>query len=556
LNEQNQLGRICIDEIHEIENVSTSFRSALDYIKDIRGRDYNVPMLFLSATCPPDFRGYLGTQFGMKNLYEVRGTKIRDNVFFHIVKEETEDMNATLTSLISSSAFNDEERGIVYFMGKRQLQAFASAWSMNADFFVYHGELSEQQRDSNYTNWISTSKSWMLATTAFSCGIDYPHVRHCIMFEGAFGLIELVQSSGRIGRDGIHSKCSILINKNQMNRAIGTTMSERKQVELQLLESTLYNGGCIYQTLNTYLFNSGERCLFNGTAKCSSCLELQTESILQFESLRNGFRIPVSFDLENDAVMSPIQDSNSSPGSSASRDMLMDREFATVFTDMNTISYQPNAFSLVPPSSIRGIPDSEIVLIQQFLEFTERGCPYCVLLQLDGAYTHTLRNCRLSSFSNSACFVCNGTDHGAANCTLKQYSFLKNVGNTRCCYRCWLPKAYDPLHPQSNECTFETEYGWNFKRLFFHCVRIPELRSILCRYADLSAQPDVSRLANYFLDCSFGAIPLFVKLVLLLFENRDMSPMNKFELLRMVTRVTDPIARTSIQQNNPKRQRR
>jgi hypothetical protein len=44
---------------------------------------------------------------------------------------------------------------MAYEQPSNDRQTFTSTWSMNADYFVYHGELSEEQRDSNYTNWIS-----------------------------------------------------------------------------------------------------------------------------------------------------------------------------------------------------------------------------------------------------------------------------------------------------------------------------------------------------------------------------------------------------------------
>jgi hypothetical protein len=65
-------------------------------------------------------------------------------------------MNVTLRALISSSALNCEERGIVYFMAKNPIP---SHYMVNECRFTYNGEIS-----SNYTEWI---KSWMLLPVSF-----------------------------------------------------------------------------------------------------------------------------------------------------------------------------------------------------------------------------------------------------------------------------------------------------------------------------------------------------------------------------------------------------
>jgi hypothetical protein len=50
----------------------------------------------------------------------------------------------------------------------------SNSWpKINYKLVQLHGE---QQRDSKYTEWMATSKSWILATTAFSCSIHDPHV--------------------------------------------------------------------------------------------------------------------------------------------------------------------------------------------------------------------------------------------------------------------------------------------------------------------------------------------------------------------------------------------
>jgi superfamily II DNA helicase RecQ len=77
---------------------------------------------------------------------------------------------------------------------------------------VYHAGIEE--RDSILDAWSHgrAATRFLCATSALGVGIDVHAIRYVVHVGLPYGLTELIQRSGRAGRDGTVSKCTLLVD--------------------------------------------------------------------------------------------------------------------------------------------------------------------------------------------------------------------------------------------------------------------------------------------------------------------------------------------------------
>ncbi len=125
----------------------------------------------------------------------------------------------TSDSMIKLKQLNRNQEKIIIFLPSKKMikdiyeSEFLKDVSKNR-LCEYHGSMSESERLLNQEKWLEESESIMLATTAFSLGIDYPFVRYVYVFGPAYELDSLIQMWGRCGRDGESGDC-FYVNQNQ-----------------------------------------------------------------------------------------------------------------------------------------------------------------------------------------------------------------------------------------------------------------------------------------------------------------------------------------------------
>ena len=91
---------------------------------------------------------------------------------------------------------------------------------------ILHGKMSEEQKNKIMTSFKNGNIQILLATTVIEVGIDVPNAT-IIVIEGAerFGLAQLHQLRGRVGRGKKQSNCILIYSKN-----IGRLGRERLEV--------------------------------------------------------------------------------------------------------------------------------------------------------------------------------------------------------------------------------------------------------------------------------------------------------------------------------------
>jgi len=95
---------------------------------------------------------------------------------------------------------------------------------------LIHGGLQKDERDKVLNNFLTKSIDILVSTTVIEVGIDFPHAS-VIVIENSnkFGLSQLHQLRGRVGRGDVQSTCILLYKKN---------LSENAKKRIQILKSS------------------------------------------------------------------------------------------------------------------------------------------------------------------------------------------------------------------------------------------------------------------------------------------------------------------------------
>lgn len=144
---------------------------------------------------------------------------------------------------------------------------------------IYHGSMDHEERRASFNRWVDTTSKIpiaMMATSAFSCGIDYPHVRAVIHAGGSRTIVELAQESGRAGRDGAPSKNIIVFDpeyvKYRKDESCFTPKGSGLRTNLGDINKVLnQEKNCRRQVIESFLNDFERGPCQNTELKCDVC---------------------------------------------------------------------------------------------------------------------------------------------------------------------------------------------------------------------------------------------------------------------------------------------
>jgi len=245
------LHAIFIDEAHLVL-LWKHFRPALGDVREfIRPHDVTVPIIAMTATCPPPLVHSMSHACGMRNWQVLRSPTTRANIRYSVREVPASKMLLAAAQLIGTIATTTTEsndtaaphpssiRLIVYIQNKLRCNAVEHVLSLicpDIQCLLYHADLSDVQRTKALQQWQAehaTKLRLMVATSAFGCGIDVPSVR-CVVHLGLpTTVIDFLQESGRAGRDGsmahsiiFHQPLSSNAANSAQSHAIQTTKDD------------------------------------------------------------------------------------------------------------------------------------------------------------------------------------------------------------------------------------------------------------------------------------------------------------------------------------------
>ena len=204
------LNRIVIDEAHHLVT-SKDFRNCFSLMANLLG--FEAPLVFLSATLPPITVTELLRVMRLDSpaVDVIRAPTYRKNIAYEIIKVEPQQLQSqvVLHALAEEAGFSLVDRGLIFCQSVDVAREVAS--SLHCQFYV--GPMDPSEKPLVASTWQAGKDRWLVATSAFAEGVDYPHVRAVIVMEAPRGLCEYDQMTGRVGRDGLPAKAKLIYSQ-------------------------------------------------------------------------------------------------------------------------------------------------------------------------------------------------------------------------------------------------------------------------------------------------------------------------------------------------------
>ncbi|MEM7452722.1 MAG: ATP-dependent DNA helicase RecQ [Planctomycetota bacterium] len=208
--EQLPISLFAIDEAHCISQWGHNFRP--DYLKmaPLVEQIGFPPVLALTATATPAVQQDIRAAFDIDPDDAICTPFFRPNLHLRsaIVSEDNQ-----LDELKNRLATNEPGPAIVYVTLQKTAETVADACAgagINAR--AYHAGLDAEKRNEIQQWFMDEPAAVIVATIAFGMGIDKSDIRYVYHFNPPKSLENYAQEIGRAGRDGLVSRCEMLLN--------------------------------------------------------------------------------------------------------------------------------------------------------------------------------------------------------------------------------------------------------------------------------------------------------------------------------------------------------
>ncbi|MFT5124511.1 MAG: ATP-dependent DNA helicase RecQ [Kiritimatiellia bacterium] len=210
----SRIAMIAVDEAHCISQWGHDFRP--DYLR-LRHviRDFPASRIMaMTATATPDVREDIERNLGLGDHGRAKASIFvfgfaRPNLKIKVTRAGTHTIK--LDQVLSAA--ERYHTGIVYCSTRKQVEkVYKLMKAEKLSVGMYHGGLTDAQREKMQNRFISKAVPLVVATNAFGMGIDRDDVRFIIHWDIPGSMEAYYQEIGRAGRDGEDSYCELLYN--------------------------------------------------------------------------------------------------------------------------------------------------------------------------------------------------------------------------------------------------------------------------------------------------------------------------------------------------------
>ena len=240
LHRRGMLSRVVIDEVHCISNWGHDFRKDYKALRILKDRFPTVPVIGLTATATKRVQKDCATQLGLGRCWRFFQTFNRTNIMYSVVKKSKKTVDDIL-DIIAKKYVRRNGRvdcGIIYCFSQAECEKMAldlqirpgkdKRFPKGLKALPYHAGLNEQ-RERNQREWSAGGCSIICATVAFGMGINKPDVRFVFHYSMPKSLEAYHQESGRAGRDGAQSECTLFYTYSDAQKARRMIQESAKQ---------------------------------------------------------------------------------------------------------------------------------------------------------------------------------------------------------------------------------------------------------------------------------------------------------------------------------------
>ena len=203
-----RIAMLAVDEAHCISQWGHNFRP--DYLR-LAGiaRELRIrPVLCLTATATPEVARDVCTAFAIAPEHRIQTSFHRTNLHFHVTPVSAAGRKARLLRVLGAPG---RLPAIVYVTRQETAEEVATFLQREGlPARAYHAGLPAEQRAEAQDSFMTGGSLIMVATIAFGMGVDKADIRAVIHYNLPKSPENLLQETGRAGRDGGPAHCELL----------------------------------------------------------------------------------------------------------------------------------------------------------------------------------------------------------------------------------------------------------------------------------------------------------------------------------------------------------
>ncbi|NWK56593.1 RecQ family ATP-dependent DNA helicase [Verrucomicrobiaceae bacterium N1E253] len=239
---QAQVELVAIDEAHCVSEWGHRFRPAyLTLVKLVRRLKPQV-VLALTATASPEVAREICKTFRILKRDQVQTSFFRRNLHFGVTALADEEKAEKLLGLLGGGKYFP---AVVYAIRRETVESLSTMLRGHGIHArAYHAGMSAEARTEVLEGFMRGEIPVMCATIAFGMGVDMPNIRSVIHYQPPSSPEGWMQESGRAGRDGLPSRCEVMMSGQDRSLLEGFLLARRpsKQAVANVLRSLFSQG--------------------------------------------------------------------------------------------------------------------------------------------------------------------------------------------------------------------------------------------------------------------------------------------------------------------------